>query len=269
MANLFSQLAGADPRVRDRLTRLWNKSRLRAGAEGPAELEVRAPIRPGLAFPGDGLLFAAVVAFLTLCCYVSLAHLAFPAAGQTPWARVFFAALAALIAGVTWQLARLRQAPLGDSASLPDPKVESPLVELHDFLATMRRELEQAAFRQRLLAHCLFGGLLLIVGWGTLLVVRGYGGFARLLITAASLSASFVFLNWRPYELATRRRRLAHQAAWVAEALSERIRRLDTESSSPDRTAQEWRLVQEALTGKLAPEGPLVEVPRRARRRRR
>jgi hypothetical protein len=221
-----------------------------------------------MTFPGDGLLFSAIVAFLVVCCYVSLVHLAFPATGTLTWPRIVFAALAATGAGITWRLGRLRQAPLAAIEALPDPKTDSPLVELHDFVSSMRRELEETSAQQRLLAHCIVFCLLLIVGWGGLLWAKGFGRFAQLLMISAGLSTSFLMTNWRPYPLARSRHSLAKRSAWVAEALSEQIRRLDQTPDLSDRSAQEWIVVQDALHGRLVPDEPPHVLGRRSRSRR-
>jgi hypothetical protein len=141
------------------------------------------------------------------------------------------------------------------------------LVELHDFVSAIRRELEETAWHQRILAHCLYGGLLLIAGWGGVLMLQGHGRFAQLLVTSAALTTSFLTLNWRPYALSRWRRRLAKQAAWMAQALSEQIRVLEANLSEPSRSSQEWSVVQEALSGRLAAPHSVTTPPRRSRRR--
>jgi hypothetical protein len=245
MFSVLAELCAEDPRARERLGRLLQRSRLVAGTNVEAGTATSPSALPGMTFPGDALIFGGVLAFLTFCCHVSLVHLVSPSLLHSSWPVSVAIVVAATVAVITWKLGQLRIAPRTGIEALPDPRVDSPLVELHDFASAMRRALQDAAQEQRLLAHCLYGALLGVGIWGFVLLSKGYTRFGELLMMAAALTASFLTLNWRPYTSANRRARLAEGARQLAYALTEEIRRLN------GNTLREWTLVREAVTGAL------------------
>lgn len=268
MPSVFTKLAALDPRARERLLRLLRRSKWVAGAGDPLEEKAEPFIRRGMTFPGDALLFGIVVAFLILCVHASLVHLVVPQLESARWVAPLVIVMAATAAVVTWKLGQLRAPPRTATEALPDPKVDSPLVELHDFAASMKRELEQTARAQRILAHWLFGTLLVVAVWGGVLFFRGYVRFAELLVASAALTTSFITLNWKPYAMARRRHLLAEQSDQVAAALAAHIHRLGHSGSADGAWTEEWSVVRDALNGAL-PLEPLPPVRARRRPRRR
>jgi hypothetical protein len=229
------------------LVELKRRSLMEAGVhadEGGPELPWREPASMG--FPGDGICAGALVAFFILSCELSFQKLAFPWLPSSAVAHSVWAGMATLGAWAAWLLSKLRRGPKVDALVAPDPRVDSPLVELHDFAAGCSRAFIGHGRRQWVWAVVLFAILGTVLGWATLLYFLGHGRFAMSLGPSAALAASLILFNWKPFALARYWMRVAKRAKEVTEEIARDIR--DVSALPPsERKGAQWKRVRALL----------------------
>ncbi len=247
------QLAERNPAVREGLWRLRQRAYLTAGVP---ERE-RAPSRRSfryrrleLRFPGDGLLFAALISFFVTAAGLAAMKLVWP--GLSRGVGIFD--LLALAGGVaTWLLARCRDRLSVSPVEAPDAEASEPLLELQDLAERSAHRLKQGYRAQMTLAVAVMALLGLLTLWAAVVAVVGHPRFGVLLGGSALLTASLVGFNWHPFQRAREVRRLASEADLAAARLGLRLAAVEQIRDEDDRRHHAWCVVARSLVGLAKP----------------